>query len=184
MFQMHGANFCFVNLTHYIFQMIWFTGLDSTSACLLYLVCPQQFQLCYFCFLPILHASIFVVIVVFSDSSPIYVHFISVLVDFYIITNIYIVLCIHTYIWLHIVTYIYTEILYGIVADSLLFPCFFHPFCFIFSPIFFHTTSLPSSVWGFLIASVPFPLLANLISLCFLPWSIVLLIFAVTTPIS
>jgi len=81
---------------------------------------------------------------------------------------IYIVLCIHTYIWLHIVTYIYTHILYGIVADSLLFPCFFHPFCFIFSPIFFHTTSLPSSVRGFLIVSVPFPLLANLISLCFL----------------
>jgi len=65
----------------------------------------------------------------FGDSSPIYVRFSSVLVDFYIITNIY--SSVHTYIHTHthththIYIYIYidththahTEILYGIVAD-------------------------------------------------------------------
>jgi len=41
--------------------------------------------------------------------------------------TIYIVVCVHTYIWLRTVTYlyIYTRILCGIVADSLLFPFFF-----------------------------------------------------------
>ena len=48
------------------------------------------------------------------------------------------------------------------------FLAFFILFVLFFPQFFFHTTSLPSSVRGFLIVSVPFPLLANLISLCFL----------------